>query len=70
VHPSKWKKGLRPPNHHLRKDLAESFDDFRFNQNKFLGCNKNLDAQIISERFAIVVEIPFSLLLESSLEEA
>nr|AFS28586.1 maturase [Lecointea hatschbachii] len=40
------------------------------NKNPFLGYNKNLYSQIISEGFAIVVEIPFSLQLRSSLEEA
>nr|ADF97487.1 maturase K [Vicia tibetica] len=40
------------------------------NKNPFWGYNKNLDSQIISEGFAIVVEIPFFLQLSSSLEEA
>nr|AFR67416.1 maturase K [Lecointea peruviana] len=40
------------------------------NKNPFWGYNKNLYSQIISEGFAIVVEIPFSLQLSSSLEEA
>ncbi|XP_062160986.1 maturase K-like [Alnus glutinosa] len=40
------------------------------NQNKFLGYNKNLYSQIISEGFAIIAEIPFSLRLRSSLEGA
>nr|WRO36757.1 maturase K [Clathrotropis nitida] len=40
------------------------------NKNKFWGYNKNLYSQIISEGFAVVVEIPFSLQLSSSLEEA
>nr|WHU28253.1 maturase K [Dasiphora fruticosa] len=39
------------------------------NQNKFLGYNKNLYSQMISEGFAVIVEIPFSLRLVSSLEE-
>lgn len=38
------------------------------NKNKFLGYNKNLYSQILSEGFAVIVEIPFSLQL--SLEEA
>nr|YP_009699791.1 maturase K [Curtisia dentata]QEJ87821.1 maturase K [Curtisia dentata]QEU52160.1 maturase K [Curtisia dentata] len=38
------------------------------NQNPFLGHNKNLYSQMISEGFAIIVEIPFSLRLISSLE--
>nr|QVX30643.1 maturase K [Vatairea guianensis] len=40
------------------------------NKNQFLGYNKNLYSQIISEGFAVVVEIPFSLQLSYSLEEA
>nr|BAB91160.1 maturase [Potentilla hebiichigo] len=39
------------------------------NQNKFLGYNKNLYSQMISEGFAVIAEIPFSLRLVSSLEE-
>nr|AEX97893.1 maturase K [Rosa rugosa] len=39
------------------------------NQNKFFGYNKNLYSQIISEGFAVIVEIPFSLRLVSSLKE-
>nr|YP_010571126.1 maturase K [Ilex yunnanensis]YP_010579633.1 maturase K [Ilex pedunculosa]YP_010969132.1 matK [Ilex cyrtura]YP_010969319.1 matK [Ilex editicostata]YP_010971057.1 matK [Ilex forrestii]YP_010971809.1 matK [Ilex tsiangiana]UZG91263.1 maturase K [Ilex yunnanensis]UZH93351.1 maturase K [Ilex yunnanensis]UZS76425.1 maturase K [Ilex pedunculosa]WNR48061.1 matK [Ilex cyrtura]WNR48343.1 matK [Ilex editicostata] len=38
------------------------------NQNKILGRNKNLYSQMISEGFAVIVEIPFSLRLISSLE--
>uniref|UniRef100_A0A2K9RPF2 Maturase K n=2 Tax=Fontanesia philliraeoides TaxID=126410 RepID=A0A2K9RPF2_9LAMI len=38
------------------------------NQNPFLGRNKNLYPQIISEGFAFIVEIPFSLRLILSLE--
>nr|AGK43837.1 maturase K [Castilleja rubicundula] len=38
------------------------------NQNPFLGRNKNLYSQIISEGFAFIVEIPFSLRLISCLE--
>nr|AAL60375.1 maturase K [Cliftonia monophylla] len=38
------------------------------NQNHFLGHNTNLYSQIILEGFAVVVEIPFSLRLISSLE--
>ncbi|KAJ7942277.1 maturase K [Quillaja saponaria] len=37
------------------------------NKNLFLGYNKNLYSQIISEGFAVIVEIPFSLRLVSSL---
>nr|ANY93353.1 maturase K [Hagenia abyssinica]ARD04134.1 maturase K [Hagenia abyssinica] len=39
------------------------------NQNKFFWYNKNLYYQMISEGFAVIVEIPFSLRLVSSLEE-
>nr|YP_009769985.1 maturase K [Genista tinctoria]QIT00687.1 maturase K [Genista tinctoria] len=39
-------------------------------KNQFWGYNKNLYSQIISEGFAIVVEIPLSLQLNSSSEEA
>nr|QKV44201.1 maturase K [Boykinia aconitifolia] len=38
------------------------------NKNEFLGHNKNIDYQMISEGFAVIVEIPFSLRLGSSLE--
>nr|ABY82850.1 maturase K [Stenocarpus salignus] len=38
------------------------------NQNKFIGHNKNLDLKMISEGFAVIVEIPFSLRLVSFLE--
>nr|ABT17049.1 maturase-like protein [Nissolia wislizeni] len=38
-------------------------------KNIFWGYNKNLYSQIISEGFAVVVEIPFSRQLSSSLEE-
>nr|YP_009648649.1 maturase K [Casuarina glauca]QDA81625.1 maturase K [Casuarina glauca]QXF29324.1 maturase K [Casuarina equisetifolia] len=40
------------------------------NQNPFFGYNKNLYSQIISEGFAVIAEIPFSLRLISSLEGA
>nr|UVF31011.1 maturase K [Genista tridentata subsp. tridentata] len=39
-------------------------------KNQFWGYNKNLYSQIISEAFAIVVEIPLSLQFNSSSEEA
>nr|YP_010414022.1 maturase K [Wenchengia alternifolia]QJS33479.1 maturase K [Wenchengia alternifolia]URQ21912.1 maturase K [Wenchengia alternifolia] len=39
-----------------------------FNQNLFWACNKNLYSQIISEGFAFIVEIPFSLQFLSCLE--
>nr|YP_010149237.1 maturase K [Tanakaea radicans]QQV70153.1 maturase K [Tanakaea radicans] len=38
------------------------------NKNPFLGHNNNLYYQMISEGFAVIVEIPFSLRLVSSLE--
>nr|YP_009234367.1 maturase K [Akebia trifoliata]YP_010021264.1 maturase K [Akebia longeracemosa]QOJ45505.1 maturase K [Akebia trifoliata subsp. australis]BAU59337.1 matK [Akebia quinata]BAU59338.1 matK [Akebia x pentaphylla]AMD08085.1 maturase K [Akebia trifoliata]QJS35382.1 maturase K [Akebia trifoliata] len=38
------------------------------NQNPFVGHKNNFDYQMISEGFAIIVEIPFSLRLVSSLE--
>nr|WQM22297.1 maturase K [Saxifraga mengtzeana] len=38
------------------------------NQNLLLGHNKNLYSQIISEGFAVIVEIPFSLRLVASVE--
>nr|YP_010383502.1 maturase K [Cleidiocarpon cavaleriei]UEQ13079.1 maturase K [Cleidiocarpon cavaleriei] len=40
------------------------------NQNPFFRYNKNLDYQMISEGFAVIVEIPFSLRLVSSLERS
>nr|AAR18952.1 maturase [Psorothamnus spinosus] len=49
--------------------LILSANDSNKNQ-QFLGYNKNLYSQIISEAFAIVVEIPFSLQLRCSLEGA
>nr|YP_009662084.1 maturase K [Mitella diphylla]QCU47196.1 maturase K [Mitella diphylla]QKV45286.1 maturase K [Mitella diphylla] len=39
------------------------------NQNPFLGHNNNLYSQMISEGFAVIVEIPFSLRFVSSLEK-
>nr|YP_010378555.1 maturase K [Prinsepia uniflora]QYC97634.1 maturase K [Prinsepia uniflora]UUB71092.1 maturase K [Prinsepia uniflora] len=39
-----------------------------YNKNPFLGYNKNLYSQMISEGFAVIAEIPFSLRLVSSLE--
>ena len=40
------------------------------NQNQVFGFNKNLYSQMISEGFAVILEIPFSLRLVSSLTEA
>nr|AIB50716.1 maturase K [Crepidorhopalon bifolius] len=39
------------------------------NQNPFWACNNNFDSQIVSEGFAFIVEIPFSLRFISCLEE-
>nr|AFP87146.1 maturase [Diplotropis triloba] len=50
--------------------LILSANDSKKKKKKFLGYNKSLYSQIISEGFAVVVEIPFSLQLSSSLEEA
>nr|QWQ52684.1 maturase K [Eryngium planum] len=49
-----------------QKNWTLSANDF--NQNIFLGHNNNLYSQMISEGFAVIVEIPFSLRLISSLE--
>uniref|UniRef100_A0A3Q7I4W0 Maturase K n=1 Tax=Solanum lycopersicum TaxID=4081 RepID=A0A3Q7I4W0_SOLLC len=38
------------------------------NKNQFLGCNNSLYSQMISEGFACIVEIPFSIRLISSFE--
>nr|YP_010036274.1 maturase K [Cotyledon tomentosa]QQW46816.1 maturase K [Cotyledon tomentosa]QWX90315.1 maturase K [Cotyledon tomentosa]WQN00154.1 maturase K [Cotyledon tomentosa] len=38
------------------------------NQNKFLGHNKNLYSQLLSEAFSVIIEIVFFLRLESSFE--
>nr|UXP76925.1 maturase K [Acalypha australis] len=48
--------------------LIFSFNDS--NQNKFFRYNKNLYYQMVSEGFAVIVEIPFSLRLVSSLERS
>nr|YP_010044886.1 maturase K [Dianyuea turbinata]QPF96096.1 maturase K [Dianyuea turbinata] len=40
------------------------------NQNPFFRYNKNLYSQMISEGFAVIVEIPFSIQLVSSLEKS
>nr|SPO18089.1 maturase K [Anthurium hookeri] len=39
------------------------------NQNRFVGHSRHFDSQMISEGFAFIVEIPFSLRLVSPLEE-
>nr|YP_010447615.1 maturase K [Lactoris fernandeziana]Q717X5.1 RecName: Full=Maturase K; AltName: Full=Intron maturase [Lactoris fernandeziana]AAQ11857.1 maturase K [Lactoris fernandeziana]ABK62885.1 maturase K [Lactoris fernandeziana]DAZ89749.1 TPA_asm: maturase K [Lactoris fernandeziana] len=49
---------------HQQNFLILFVNDFRQNQN-----NKNLDSQIISDAFAVIVEIPFSLQLVSCLED-
>nr|QJF59459.1 maturase K [Tinospora sinensis] len=46
--------------------LILSFNDSK--KNKFWGYKNRFDSQIISEVFAVIVEIPFSLRLVSSLE--
>nr|CAI2546840.1 maturase K [Spirodela intermedia] len=50
-----------------QNSLIHSVNDS--NQNRFVGHNKNFYYKMISEGFAIVVEIPFSLRLISSLKE-
>nr|BCB22936.1 maturase K [Asarum mitoanum] len=52
---------------HQRNHFLISINDFH--ENRFVGNNNNLDSQIISEGFAVIVEIPFSLQLVSCLEE-
>nr|QWZ46461.1 maturase K [Afzelia bipindensis] len=52
-----------PQQNHLIISVNDS------NKNKFCGYNKNLYSQIISEGFAVILEIPFSLRLISFLEE-
>nr|QGG44830.1 maturase K [Lindera pulcherrima var. attenuata]QST19455.1 maturase K [Lindera pulcherrima var. hemsleyana]QWL22783.1 maturase K [Lindera thomsonii var. velutina] len=52
---------------HQQNRLIISVNDS--NQNRFVGHNNHFDSQMISEVFAVVVEIPFSLRLVSSLEE-
>nr|YP_010887883.1 maturase K [Sextonia rubra]WJJ67454.1 maturase K [Sextonia rubra] len=52
---------------HQQNRLIISVNDF--NQNRFVGHNNHFDSQMISEGFAVIVEIPFSPRLVSSLEE-
>nr|AJE28441.1 maturase K [Takhtajania perrieri] len=52
---------------HQQNHLIPSVKDSK--QNIFAGNNKYLDSQMMSEVFAVIVEIPFSLRLVSSLEE-
>nr|QJS38219.1 maturase K [Dalechampia websteri]QJS38220.1 maturase K [Dalechampia websteri] len=50
--------------------LIFSANDSNQNQNPFFRYNKNLYYQMISEGFAVIMEIPFSLRLVSSLERS
>nr|YP_009935572.1 maturase K [Saururus chinensis]QNS37973.1 maturase K [Saururus chinensis]QNS38060.1 maturase K [Saururus chinensis]QQY98063.1 maturase K [Saururus chinensis]UUL98152.1 maturase K [Saururus chinensis] len=52
---------------HQQNHFLISVNDFH--QNLFWGNKKNLDSKIISEAFAVIVEIPFSLQLVSYLEK-
>nr|YP_010369044.1 maturase K [Magnolia virginiana]QJU01160.1 maturase K [Magnolia virginiana]UOU91742.1 maturase K [Magnolia virginiana] len=52
---------------HQQNHLIRSVNDS--NENRFVGHNKNLNFQMVSEGFAVIMEIPFSLRLVSSLEE-
>nr|YP_009860736.1 maturase K [Magnolia dixonii]QKD75383.1 maturase K [Magnolia dixonii] len=52
---------------HQQNHLILSVNDS--NENRFVGHNKNFDFQMVSEGFAVIMEIPFSLRLVSSLEE-
>jgi maturase K len=52
---------------HRQNRLIISINDS--NQNRFIGHNKNLYIQTVSEGFAVIMEIPFSLQLVFSLEE-
>nr|YP_010368614.1 maturase K [Magnolia sargentiana]YP_010368872.1 maturase K [Magnolia dawsoniana]AAG31881.1 maturase K [Magnolia dawsoniana]QJU02364.1 maturase K [Magnolia dawsoniana]UOU91054.1 maturase K [Magnolia sargentiana]UOU91312.1 maturase K [Magnolia dawsoniana]BAB69513.1 maturase [Magnolia sargentiana] len=52
---------------HQQNHLILSVNDS--NESIFVGHNKNLDFQMVSEGFAVIMEIPFSLRLVSSLEE-
>nr|YP_009573629.1 maturase K [Magnolia sieboldii]QJU02278.1 maturase K [Magnolia wilsonii]UOU92000.1 maturase K [Magnolia sieboldii subsp. sinensis]AZM32502.1 maturase K [Magnolia sieboldii]QBM92372.1 maturase K [Magnolia sieboldii]UOU91398.1 maturase K [Magnolia sieboldii] len=52
---------------HQQNHLIGSVNDS--NENRFVGHNKNFYFQMVSEGFAVIMEIPFSLRLVSSLEE-
>nr|BAB69504.1 maturase [Magnolia portoricensis] len=52
---------------HQQNHLILSVNDS--NENRFVGHNKNFYFQMVSEGFAVIMEIPFSLRLVSSLEE-
>nr|Q7YM28.1 RecName: Full=Maturase K; AltName: Full=Intron maturase [Galbulimima belgraveana]AAP02924.1 maturase [Galbulimima belgraveana] len=54
---------------HQQNHLIISISVNDSKQNRFVGHNKNLYSQMVSEGFAVIVEIPFSLRLVSSLEE-
>nr|AIW04584.1 maturase K [Androsace chaixii] len=53
---------------HRQNPLSFLTNDSNQNQNPFLGHNTTLYSQIIFEGFVVVVEIPFSLRVRSSLE--
>nr|YP_009774266.1 maturase K [Houttuynia cordata]ABB22798.1 maturase K [Houttuynia cordata]QIZ74907.1 maturase K [Houttuynia cordata]QJA27969.1 maturase K [Houttuynia cordata]QNH83334.1 maturase K [Houttuynia cordata]UUL96445.1 maturase K [Houttuynia cordata] len=52
---------------HQQNHFLISVNDFH--QNRFFGNKNNLDSKIISEAFAVIVEIPFSFQLVSYLEK-
>nr|Q9MDX7.1 RecName: Full=Maturase K; AltName: Full=Intron maturase [Liriodendron chinense]AAF43258.1 maturase K [Liriodendron tulipifera]AAF43259.1 maturase K [Liriodendron chinense] len=52
---------------HQQNHLIISVNDS--NENGFVGRNKSFYSQMVSEGFAVIMEIPFSLRLVSSLEE-
>nr|ACZ25889.1 maturase K [Cymbopetalum torulosum] len=52
---------------HRQNRLIISINEL--NQNRFIGHTKNLYTQTVSEGFAVIIEIPFSLQLVFSLEE-
>nr|ARC98102.1 maturase K [Poterium spinosum] len=53
----------------IKRLISQMYEQNDFNQKKKLGYNKNLYSQMISEVFAVIVEIPFSRRLVSSVEE-
>nr|YP_010119715.1 maturase K [Hemsleya zhejiangensis]QRC26902.1 maturase K [Hemsleya zhejiangensis] len=66
------KSGLLMVKHLITRMYQQNHFFFTYycNKNKFLGYNNNLYSQMLSEGFAVIVEIPFFLRLVSSLEEA
>nr|AAP02918.1 maturase [Ambavia gerrardii] len=54
---------------HRQNRLIISMNINDSNQNRFIGHNKNLYTQTVSEGFTVIMEIPFSLQLVFSLEE-